>query len=359
MNNTSHFLRALTEWLFRRRSVGLSLVRTSVPILGLVLFGLSAELSIPTVHGPLVFSWNSTSGGSAALSWGVFFIVTSLMLLGVALILRDVWRERRLKVLVIEARGLRNWQGEPLVKAVPASVIGRREQVLVDVRQRLDDGQIVNPEEALRRITSLPYDIERRTDGLDRADVKFVLGGLAPVPFLFLLGVILDDESHTIFMDWDRARSAWRELDSEDDGKRFKVSGLSDLTPKTTRVSLCVSASYDILEADVRIVEPFAPIVRLELEERSTASHWSDEKQRHLSQQFLHVAMELASRGVTDVALFLAAPASLSLRLGTAYDKRNLPRLELSQFEQGDPRKFPWAVRMPVAGVAQAELVEH
>src|SRR5690606_25695170 len=110
----------------------------------------------------------------------------------------------------------------------------------------------------------------------------------------------------------------------------------------------CVSASYDVLDADVRLVEPTAPIVKMELENRSTSSHWSEEKQQQLAQQFLDVVIALARRSVNEISLFLAAPASISIRFGTVYDKRNLPQLEVNQFEQGDPKKFPWAVRMPV-----------
>ncbi len=41
------------------------------------------------------------------------------------------------------------------------------------------------------------------------------------------------------------------------------------------------------------------------------------------------------------------------------YDKRNLPRLEGNQSEQADPKRFPWVVRMPVAGVLQPEIVHR
>jgi hypothetical protein len=230
---------------------------------------------------------------------------------------------------------------------------------MVDVRQGLVDGQIVNANVALGRLASLPDDIARRCDGLDRADVSFVLGGLAPVPLLFLLGVIVDDESRTLIMDWDRTQHLWRTLDGEDDGKRFLVHGLDAIVAGTERVALCVSASYDVLDIDVRLVEAGAPIVTMELEGRSTTSHWSEHKQQQLAQQFLDVVMVLARQGVTDIALFLAAPASLALRLGMVYDKRNLPRLEVNQYERNDSRKYPWSVRMPVAGVLLAELTQR
>lgn len=353
----NYFLRSLIDFVFRRRSVGASLVKVGVPLYALVLVSLSVGITIPTKNGPFIFSWD-TSGGSAALSWGVFAVATAIVATGLFLVIRDVRRENRQKVIVIEARGLRDWQGEPLEKAVPPSVPGRRDPVIVDVRQFVD-GQIVAPERALQKLTSLPDDIARRTSGTDRSDISFVLGGLAPVPFLFLLGVIVDDEHRTTIMDWDRKRHIWRPLDDADDGEDFDVIGLNAITGGPARVCLCVSASYDVLEADVRLVEPTAPIVRMDLPDRSTASHWSEKKQQRLAQQFLDTLMALAAKGVSEIALFLAAPASLALRFGTVYDRRNLPLLAVNQFEQADARKFPWAVRMPIAGLAIPELVQR
>jgi hypothetical protein len=355
LNVLDFFWRSLIEYVFRRRSAGASLIKTGVPLYALVLVSLTIGVTIPTENGPFVFSWD-TSGGSAALSWGVFIVATAIVATGLMLVIRDYRRENREKVIVIEARGLRDSQGEPLDRAVPISLRGRRDPMIVDVRQGLTDGQIVKPERALQRLAGLPDDIARRTQGLDRSDISFVLGGLAPVPLLFLLGVIVDDEHRTLFMDWDRDRRIWRPLDDDDDGREFDVTGLGAVATGTRRAALCVSASYDVLDDDVRLVEASAPIVRMDLQDRSTASHWSEAKQQRLTRQFRETVMSLARLGITEISLFLAAPASLSLRLGCAYDKRNLPSVTVNQFERSDPKKFPWAVRMPVAGLETAQL---
>lgn len=355
----TYFLRSFIDWIFRRRSIGVLLIRSGLTLFGLVLIGLSVGVTIPTSDGPLILSWNSADGGSALLSWGVFVFAAALMGLGSVLVILDIKRESRIRVLVIEARGLRDWQGEPLVKAVPSAVRGRREQIMVDVRQGLVDGQIISPEVALRRLSSLPDDIQRRCDGIDRADVSFVLGGLAPVPLLFLLGVIIDDESRVLIMDWERKQQAWRQLNDEDDAKRFVVTGMDSVPAGSKRVALCVSASYDVLNDDIRLVEADVPIIRMDLEDRNTSSHWSEQKQQYLAQQFLDAVMSLARQGVTEISLFLAAPASIALRFGRLYDKRNLPLLEVNQYEQSDSKKFPWSVRMPVAGVSTAELIQR
>lgn len=275
------------------------------------------------------------------------------------MIIRDIRRNNRKKTIVIEARGLRDWQGQPLVSAVPSSIPGQREPMTIDLRQGVTDGQIIRPDAALNQLESLPNDLARRCNGLNRSDITFVLGGLAPVPFLFLLGVIIDDESQTFIMDWDRKQHAWRALTDEDDGMRFIVTGLDTVSADVRRIALCVSASYDVLEVDVLGVEASLPIIKMELEGRSTNSHWSETKQQQLAQQFLDTVMYLARQGVTEISLFLAAPASLALRLGTIYDKRNLPRIEVNQYEQSDSKRFPWAIRMPVAGLLQAELAQR
>lgn len=353
-----YFLKSFIDWVFRRRSVGVILIKAGVPLFVIVLLGLTFGITIPTSKGPFIFSWDS-AGSSGALSWAVFVIASFIVFLGVFLVCRDIRLESRKKVIVIEARGLRDWQGQPLASAVPSTIQGRREQVIVDLRQGVIDGQIVSPDAAVRRLSSLPDDIARRCDGLDRSDISFVHGGLASVPFLFLLGVIVDDESRTFFMDWDRSQHVWRSLDDEDDGKRFIITGLDGINPNVKRVALCVSASYDVIESNVRIVETDIPIIKLELEGRTTNTHWSETKQQQLAQQFLDTVIFLARQGVTDISLFLAAPASLTLRLGTLYDKRNLPRIEVNQYEQSDPKRFPWAVRMPVAGLSHAELIQR
>jgi len=353
----NHFLRSAIDWIFRRRSLGYALVRLGVVLLGALLVGLTVGIRIPTAKGPLVFDWSTYGGTSETISWIIVIVAALLISAGLLLIRNDWQKQEREKVIVIEARGLRDWQGEPLVNAVPAHLRGRRDPVVLDVRQGLVDGQIVDPRAALDRIVSLPHDLARRCDGLDRSDITFVLGGLAPVPLLFLLGLIVDDEGRLRFMDWDRHARRWRALDSGDDGKRFAVTGADKIAPETRRVALCISASYDVFDADIASVEPGVPIVRMDLEDRCTDSHWFEEKQQALGRQFLDLALSLAALGVKEIALFLAAPASLSVRLGALYDKRNLPQIEVNQYERGNGKIYPWAVRMPVSGRIAPELL--
>ena len=355
----NYIVRSATDWLFRRRSPGYGLVRLGVALLLALLGGLSLGFQVPTKDGPLIFSWSTADGTAEAISWTIAFVAISLIVAGLLHIRAEWRRQERAKIIVIEARGLRDWNGEPLAEAIPATIVGRADPLVHNFRQGLIDGHIVDPSVSLQKLSSLPDDIARRTEGLDRKDIRFVVGGLAPVPLLFLLGLIVDDEGSTTLMDWDRHARRWRTLDQHDDGKRFEVTGLDRVPTGARRVALCVSASYDILNSDVATVEPETPVVRLDLAGRGTDAHWSEQKQQALGKQFLDVVIGLAARGVKEIALFVAAPASLAIRFGSLYDKRNLPFLEVNQYERGDPKVYPWAIGMPVGGLSKAELVRR
>jgi hypothetical protein len=79
-----------------------------------------------------------------------------------------------------------------------------------------------------------PDHLAQRCDGLDRSDTSFVLGGLAPVPLLFFIGVIMDDESNAVVMGRDQQVRGWRGLTIGDDGSCFAAAGLNTSQLATT-----------------------------------------------------------------------------------------------------------------------------
>ena len=72
----------------------------------------------------------------------------------------------RNKIVVIESRGLRDTSGTPLIESLPSRFQGQRDHVLVDLRQRVKDGEIFAPETALEDLISLPVDLKRKENGL-------------------------------------------------------------------------------------------------------------------------------------------------------------------------------------------------
>jgi len=339
------------EFTFRRRMPGMIAITTGAALLLALLGGLALDLSTP--WGAVSFTTEVATPNWLVL--GVFSVAAALIVVGILWTSREFKALDRKRVFVIELRGLRDMSGCPLVNAVPLRIPGRREQVLVNLRQG-QDGKITDPAVALKKIDNLPNDLSTRETGLDRQDFAYVLGGLASVPLTVLTGIVTDDECAVTLMDWDRHRGRWRELDGIDDGKRFAITGADELSENVSDVALAVSVSYGVDMQGVASKFPDMPIVELTLDGAGTEAHWSEEKQVALGQQFLDTMMRLGRLGVKTVHMFLAAPSSVALRFGRLYDKRNLPGLIVYQFEPSDP-PFPWGVKMPVQEEGSASLV--
>jgi hypothetical protein len=359
MNFKAHidnFMSALIEWLFRRNSRGLAVMKGGIALLLALLAGIKFSLTIPTPFGSFTLGWGDSSIGTL-LTWVLIALAAGITCIGLCLAMREANIEGRKRVFVIELRGLRDWDGPPLADHVPASLIGKREQILLDMRQRIQDGVIVDPDAALKRISSLRSSLALRENGLDHRDFAYVVGGLAPVPLTFLVGIILDDEIPVAFMDWDRHARKWHSLDEPDDSKRFTIDGLDAVPTGADEIVLAVSASYKVDLTSARARFPSCTVVHLLLDGASTTSHLSSAKQIALGRQFLDTCLQLHSRGVKRIHFFLAAPSTLALRFGTLYDKRNLPSISVYQYEQGKPQPFAWAVDMPVAGAPEPRVL--
>jgi hypothetical protein len=349
--------RAAVDFAFRRRMPALTLIRIGAALLALLFVGLAFGVSIPTERGPIVLSFSTDSDVPLAITWGVFLLGASLIVVG-AIWTRCALRENdRKKVIVIELRGLRDTSGHPLADVVPENIVGRRDQLLMDIRQGLQDGKIIDPAIAVGRIQSLPYQLAGRQTGLHRSDISYVLGGLAPVPLSFLTGIILDDEGPMTLMDWNRYSDAWEPLHGSDDRRRFQIEGLDLIKDGTAEVALTVSVSYQIDRVGVAAKLPEVQYVHMELDGGGPDAHWSEDKQAALGRQFLETAIDLGNRGVRQIHLFLAAPSSVVFRFGRLYDKRNLPNLVVYQYQREERPPYPWGIRMPVESGQQAEVV--
>lgn len=352
-----HFITSFIDWLFRRRHPAIILVQGGLTLLVLLIAGWAVSVSIPTQYGPFSIRFDSEGGTPMLISYGLFALAVGLCIFGFIWYRADQRRLSRKKVIVIEARGLRDTSGTPLHEAVPEMLEGQRDQVLIDLRQRVKDGVIVEPRAALEKLVSLPTDIERRENGLDRRDITYVYGGLAPVPLTFLTGVLMDDEGAIVVMDWDRHIENWRALDGDDDGQRFSIIGLDAVSADATDVALTISVSYSVDVFGVRQKVGSIPVVEMALASGSPNCHWSEGKQKALGQQFLNTAIALGNQGVKRVHLFLAAQNSVAFRFGRLYDKRNLPEVTVYQYQREVVPPYPWGIRMPVGGVSHPEVV--
>ena len=319
------------------------------------------DVSFPFQGNHVNVVLDSSGGTPTFIVYSTAFVGIALILIGLPWeVLRyrfDQQRLSRKKLIVLEVRGLRQYGGLPLSASIPQSLKGQVDSLLVDLRQGVKDGEIVDPQVALEAIMHLPPDLRRREDGLDRADITMIYGGLAPVPFSFLTGILIDDERPVLVLDWNRHHAAWCELDAADDGRRFHSIRLTGDLSAATEAALVVSVSYTISTSEVCTLIPRLPMVQLNLDGISPDCHWSEDKQRALGQQFLQSVMELRNRGIQRIHLFLAAPNSIVFRFGRLYDKRNLPEVLVYQYKRGAMPPYPWCVRMPVAGTEKPEIL--
>ena len=327
----------------------------------LALGGWVLDVSLLLPDGRFDVGFDSTGTTPMVLGYCTYFVGLFLTVAGFGWEFARYKREQtqigRRRVVVVETRGLRDTSGTPLLETLPPHLEGHRDHVLVDIRQGVKDGEILTPGAALEDLISLPVDLNRRFDGVDRSDITLVYGGLTPVPFTFLTGLLMDDEGKAVIFDWDRHSEAWRELDDPDDGKRFRFSGFHTLLDSVPEVALAVSVSYAVSAIDIRSKVGTVPIVALDLEGGSPNCHWSEDKQCALGKQFLEAVISLANQRVRRIHLFLAAQNSVAFRFGRLYDKRNLPEVVVYQYHKAVTQPYPWGVLMPVCGIERPAIV--
>lgn len=310
-----------------------------------------------TLHGDHTVEFGSSNIIPDWVQWSLVTIFVANFILCFVVGWKRFTRENevrnRKKVIVIEGRGLREDDGCPLTAAVPSDIVGHRLGVSLDLRQKRD-GVIIDPDALLPEVDAARRMVQQYARQNDRQDVTMVYGGLAPVPMTFLTGVAFDDEGSIVVMDWDRMREGWRSLNGHDDGQRFVVTGL-DAVKDSPEVVLAVSASYQVRDKNIDTTFDL-PVVRMSLPALES-SHWSQAKQSALAQQLLDTAKVLEAKGVTTIHLLLACQNSVAFNLGRRYDKRNLPGIVVYQYETNSEKKYPWGVRMPVAGTSAPSIV--
>lgn len=286
---------------------------------------------------------------------GVLLIVVGL---GWALVdyVRGVRRDSRQMAIVVELRGLHSSPDTPARDADLGSLPSQRQWIQVDFRPK-GDGERVNPTLLLRQVEAIKPSIETLSAGRDKGDVAIAVGGLAAVPALFLAGVLLDDESEVTIFDWHRDAKAWRVVEGPDDRRRTLPLDTSELAGTPKEVVLALSLSYPVDLDAVRKTFPGLPVAQLRAEEVRTDVYWSADKQQAFVAAFRGAVQCLMEKGVTRIHLVLASPASLAIRLGTAYDSRLMPELLVYQYERTDPVPYPWALRMPNHGQASASVI--
>ena len=355
-------IKKAVDWYFRRKSPAITLVKYGVALIVAAAAGWVLSVTIPSEYGNFQFSLSGEGNLPSLVAYISFFLGVALVLIGVAWEILRYRNEQlalsRNNIIVVEVRGLRDVGGTSLADSVSSVYKGKQRSIFVDLCQNVIDGEIINPKSSLNKLTAITHQVDQITSGVDRSDITMVYGGLAPVPFSFLTGVLLDDESRIETFDWDRNIGHWRNLSESDDNKRFGSNIIEgSIVPGEPEIILAISVSYKVNIDSVRNQFSGLPIVHMELQDGDFDSHWSEEKQAELGKQFLAKLAEIEAFGVKKIHIFVAAPNSLVFRFGKLYDKRNMPEVVVYQYKRGGIPEYPWGVIMPVSNIAEPALV--
>jgi len=350
------------EFFFRPRSLGLQLLKYGALILittlgADIVFG--AEYTSPDSSVKVNVG---TSGGLPAVAVnGAYALGVLLIFLGIGLLIRqvalDIRKEKRQILIVIELKGLYGAPESPAKDVIMRDFLGQRQSIVLDFRPQRN-GELVDRQAVLQKLNGLTTTIEVLAAGRDPADVFLAVGGLAAVPALFLTGVLLDDTANIKIFDWNRNAKVWSVPDGPDDGKRLHPFDTSGLPASVEDVVLVVACSYHVDGADVTEAFPRYPLVRLDAEEHLADRFWSEDKQAVFVNAFRDAVQQLMNMGTKRIHLVLAAPSSLVIRMGMAYDRRLHPNLVAYQYERSLRPAYPWGLVMPPDGQHQATLIE-
>ncbi len=355
------FCSKFIEWAFRKRGIARTLIAAGVSLIVVVMgVNWAGKLLYKDEARSLDVSVNTTDAFPSWVSWSLLVFGLLLLVAGVAFAVWDAWRDarasQRCRVVVVEVRGLHSSPDSPLENA-KISAPGVRQTALIDFRPASEQ-ELVNPEAALERVLALKPTITALSKGANRSDISIVVGGLAPVPTLVLIGAILDDESQLTVFDWDRSIGDWRETDQVDDGVRLRTLNAPTFGPDDSEAVLAVSASYEIRVEDLDAKFPSLPRLVLSSPFPLTADRfWSLEKQSSYVVTIRDAIQQLTAAGVRRIHMVLAAPSSLSLRIGRAYDRRLSAELVVYQYERRLAPPYPWGILLPSASAPVPSVV--
>lgn len=347
------------DYFFRKRSPALIVFRGGISLLTMTLLGNFAfNARYENAHQVFRINIPSSDVPISLLTFG-FYCGVALVVIGLIWeIHRDVAERRKLArqvVISLEERGLVNTSDSPLSTFIQLQYKGKRvDPIVIDIRDSLANGAVNYPVPALQKFLAIENSIEERRNQVGADDVEIIYGGLVPVPFAFLTGYLIDDESKVEVTDWDCQISNWRHLDGNDDGESFLIER-SYQNRQSRESVVAISFSYPVDTTGIRKSFPNLPQIHLKLDNLRFDNHWSKRKQDRLAYEFVETLKSLIADGVEQIHLVLACQNSVAFRFGQAYDRRNLPPITVYQYERSKVNRYPWGVYIPQS---QQELIQ-
>lgn len=255
----------------------------------------------------------------------------------------------RKKNIIIELRGLSATLNQSLKSSISTTMTGQVDDILVEIGRHVTAGTPSELEKALDKVNNIHTRIETAIAGKDPGDISIHAGTVAPTPFQFLFGVILDDEFSPNVWEYERLKNEWQTLDQNDPS--IVVNELIDplISSQDTEVVVSVAATFAILDSTISNTWPNLKVAKIENPTATPNSIWTEADQILIVESFLRIMALLKNRGVKKIHLALAASPSICLRLGRHFDQRNLPEVTVYQFDRSLDR-YTWGVEIASIG---------
>lgn len=350
MNSFQYFFRKATDWIFRKKSPALILVRIGASLITLILTGSwVVGIAFQNQENLIDLEFQSSSIPNY-VQLIVLFVGSCLCVIGVIWELvrdyREYQRSSKKRKVVIEQRGLSKTIDKALSDCVKKGFTGQVEELTVDIRENIIENKVTTPDVALSKVVRIKNSLAEKTRNIASPDTEIVYGGLMPVPFTFLSGYLLDDESKISVYDWDRDKAYWRQIQEGATENSF-ISESYDSIVSVEEVVVGVSVSYPVDRSAINNEFSGIPKVYLTLPNLNRNNHWSADQVARISGDLFETIKSQLKHNVKVVHLILACQNSVAFRFGQLYDKRNLPELIVYQYERSESNKYPWGVFLP------------
>lgn len=296
----------------------------------------------------------SVNASSIPAYWELILYCLSLflILLGMAWIFYVDWKQRkreaeendRMVVLVVQIDAYSNVTQSPLALAVPAEIKGRRTPIIIEKRDALLGGNSLK--ETAEDVLNIERTLNQYSSGHNLADINVCAGGFAPVPFLFLLGNVLEDERLTHWAEWDRKESRWTWSQNGIYAQPWSAPTLD--SSLADEIVLKSGITYSIADKDVASAFPKLSVVKWEPTDKLFQVILDEQSCRDICDQFKSLMCQLKGQGVKRIHFLLACSTALTMRLGSVLDPRNMPEVIVYQYEKNSDLIYTWGLGVKV-----------
>lgn len=251
--------------------------------------------------------------------------------------------ERKL-VIGIQIDAYNNTPRPSMEATVPANVRGKRiPPIMLDKYQELLGSDRQKLTKVATDILNLQHNtIKALSSGHNPDDIEVYVGGLAPVPFLFLLGNALEDERPIHWVEYDRVKKKWA---WSHEGEHIDIWGYKLPNALSgSEVVIKAGITYTISDNDIEQVFPSIPVIVWEPANKLLQKVIDEESCIEITNEFKALIVELHALGINKINLLLACSSALTMRLGSVVDPRNMPLIIVYQYEKEDPLIYPWSL---------------